>query len=381
MKNLFTTLSIALCTLILSSPFAADNVLKAQAVVDNEIELIDTLRVVSWNIQSRNLELPEALDSIAQIINEREAQWVALRQVDSMTTRIGEIDVMQEIADRTGLEPLFHQHFPHQGGGFGNGVLTSLPYSEYHEYLFFQPEGHTQRGLQHMLAELNGIPLVLINTWLGHESQENRNAAVDQIFEIVEQYFAIGAPYILAGNMNEEPDDPASVALKTVFTDVWEEIGDGPGYTHVNDVRFDAMFYYNLQGAPIAASPLFMEVIETDIGTRWHAMYSEYEVTKAASETSTRQPDQLPESFQLDQNYPNPFNPVTSIRFNLPESSNVMLDIYSVTGQHVTTLVNDTRAAGQYTVHFDATGLSSGVYFYTLRAGDYMQTRRFTLIK
>lgn len=88
-----------------------------------------------------------------------------------------------------------------------------------------------------------------------------------------------------------------------------------------------------------------------------------------------------PSDFRLSQNYPNPFNPTTQISFELPYHSQVRLDVYSTTGQLITTLVNETRPAGLHTVRFDGTGLASGVYIYRIVAGDFVQTQRMTLIK
>jgi len=78
----------------------------------------------------------------------------------------------------------------------------------------------------------------------------------------------------------------------------------------------------------------------------------------------------LPSQFQLSQNYPNPFNPLTTIRFTISESDLVTLKVYDILGNEVTSLVNEEKSAGVYEVEFDSNGLTSGIYFYRLQAGD-----------
>jgi Secretion system C-terminal sorting domain len=92
-------------------------------------------------------------------------------------------------------------------------------------------------------------------------------------------------------------------------------------------------------------------------------------------------PDEKPTVFDLRQNYPNPFNPSTSIEFDLGESMNVMLTVYDVLGREVLTLVNEKKAAGVHTVTWDASGMPSGVYYYSLQAGSLRETRKLVLVK
>jgi hypothetical protein len=91
--------------------------------------------------------------------------------------------------------------------------------------------------------------------------------------------------------------------------------------------------------------------------------------------------NKMPGTFGLNQNYPNPFNPSTIITYSIPKESQVKLKIYNILGQEVKTLVNDSKAPGKYTVNFNASSLSSGVYFYTLRAGNYFQVKKMMLLK
>ena len=87
------------------------------------------------------------------------------------------------------------------------------------------------------------------------------------------------------------------------------------------------------------------------------------------------------DEFSLQQNYPNPFNPSTSIQYRLSSNSNISLKVYDVLGNEVATLVNEEKPEGSYEVKFDASGLSSGIYFYKLSAGSLVETKKMILIR
>jgi hypothetical protein len=135
------------------------------------------------------------------------------------------------------------------------------------------------------------------------------------------------------------------------------------------------------------------------------SVYYEYEVTNAAElpviipkyagsgkldapvfvEDDLNQGNNEITSFSLLQNYPNPFNPSTKINFELPDHSKVIVRVYDILSNEVTTLVNEEREAGRYSVDFDAGsiagGLSSGIYFYILFADNFVQTKKMILLK
>jgi len=89
----------------------------------------------------------------------------------------------------------------------------------------------------------------------------------------------------------------------------------------------------------------------------------------------------IPANYELSQNYPNPFNPSTKINFSIPKDQRVSLKIYDVLGKETATIVNDYKTAGFYTVEFNASNLTSGIYFYVLRGDNFTQTKKMTLIK
>ncbi|MBN8586323.1 MAG: choice-of-anchor J domain-containing protein [Ignavibacteria bacterium] len=90
---------------------------------------------------------------------------------------------------------------------------------------------------------------------------------------------------------------------------------------------------------------------------------------------------EIPNKFNLLQNYPNPFNPITNIKFAIPTTGLVKLTVFDILGREVATLLNEVKPAGNYLVDYDASALSSGVYFYRLEAGDFTDTKKMLLVK
>jgi hypothetical protein len=152
--------------------------------------------------------------------------------------------------------------------------------------------------------------------------------------------------------------------------------------------------------------PFYGVFLSTDSGTNWTAVNSGFSGPGVfslavigtnlflASDGVWRRPlsemildsvnstvEKLPSSFSLAQNYPNPFNPSTTIRYALPQRSQVTLTVFNTLGQLVATLVNESQDAGYHDLRFDGNGLASGVYFYRLRAGDFVVTKRLLLLR
>ena len=107
----------------------------------------------------------------------------------------------------------------------------------------------------------------------------------------------------------------------------------------------------------------------------WELNLDDLEVTDVAED------QHVPFAPKLSQNYPNPFNPTTEIRYRVPGTGHVTLKIYNIVGQEVSTLVDEVKQPGTYTVEWDAGGMPSGVYFCRLEAGNFVQSRKMLLLK
>jgi hypothetical protein len=89
----------------------------------------------------------------------------------------------------------------------------------------------------------------------------------------------------------------------------------------------------------------------------------------------------IPQGYLLSQNYPNPFNPTTKINYELPITNYVDLSIYNILGRRVTTLVSQQQKTGLHQVEWDATGFASGLYYYRIEAGNFIETRKMIYLK
>jgi hypothetical protein len=136
------------------------------------------------------------------------------------------------------------------------------------------------------------------------------------------------------------------------------------GYASMYDVAFD-------NNKDMYIQSFYSWTVE-----RWH-----FDGTLPTTTTVQREGNSTPSQFTLGQNYPNPFNPSTKIEFSLTKTTNVSLKIFDVLGKEVATLVNGELQQGTYTSTFDASKLSTGVYLYTLRAGEFVQTKKMLMTK
>ncbi|MDR3627126.1 MAG: T9SS type A sorting domain-containing protein, partial [Ignavibacteriaceae bacterium] len=122
-----------------------------------------------------------------------------------------------------------------------------------------------------------------------------------------------------------------------------------------------------------------MEIDPTDYKTQYYSY-------KISTVTDVKDKNAITKiTYKLSQNYPNPFNPSTIINYQLSDRNNVSIKIYNLLGQEIETLINKVQPAGKYSVAFNSSAngihLSSGVYFYRLQAGNYIETKKMILLK
>ena len=149
----------------------------------------------------------------------------------------------------------------------------------------------------------------------------------------------------------------------------------GPGYA---DVSKRASFSSQLTGQEAAnytMEKIFAKESNPRFGYDW---IPSSVITSLKDDNSAKK---LPVIYQLYQNYPNPFNPTTTIKYGIPRNSHVKIVLYDILGREVTTLVNEIKNSGYYTVRFNASSLASGIYFYRIKAGNFIQVKKMMLLK
>ena len=138
---------------------------------------------------------------------------------------------------------------------------------------------------------------------------------------------------------------------------------------HIAGVNLDGDFYINYDSENRTLT------IPAGVGGEFEVIY---EVTVPVS---VNEEEAIAASFELYQNYPNPFNPETSIEYQVARHEMVSLKVYDVLGNEISTLVNGQKTPGKYKVRFDASNFASGIYFYKLTAGNFVQTKKMMLVK
>jgi len=117
------------------------------------------------------------------------------------------------------------------------------------------------------------------------------------------------------------------------------------------------------------------------MGTYWNGIYVFNKGGVVTDVEYNIDGETILKDYVLYQNFPNPFNPLTKIRYSVPQSSNVVIRVFDILGNEITTLVNEEKSIGTYEFTWYAENLPSGVYFYQLKAGSFVETNKMLLLK
>jgi Secretion system C-terminal sorting domain len=181
-----------------------------------------------------------------------------------------------------------------------------------------------------------------------------------------------------------DPADSTSWELNVIF-DAYEYSGFSPDSAANN---IDPRFFYGS-----VAKDMDQDGKNEYLFVNYRTMFSIWPndkylyILENDQVTSVENPkDIIPNKFDLEQNYPNPFNPSTTIKYSIPDADSkhalsVQLSIYDLLGREIKTLVNEIQSAGNYEVAFEATDLTSGVYYYKLKVGEFLETKKMILLK
>jgi len=161
------------------------------------------------------------------------------------------------------------------------------------------------------------------------------------------------------------------------------------------DVRFDSQTYVEVLGSSAKRIifrsedyPVTINLYGTDLRIRTNdgietilRNREKFSITNPAIRSIEIEPIEMPLEFTLMQNYPNPFNPSTTIKFGLPEKSNVNISIFNTLGEKVAELINGEIEAGYHTINWQPTALTSGMYIYRITTNKYMATKKLIFLK
>lgn len=278
--SFFTILAITLVVSCGSSPTSDPN----DPPEDNKRNE-NVLRVFVYNIHhGEGIDGVVDIERIADVIRDKDLHLVALNEVDVGMERTGYIDIMELLAESLEMESVFGKNLERGNGGYGNGILTNLPLiSSENLHLEMSDEGE-QRGLLQTVVEYEGVRIAFMATHLDNQSDVNRQVAVQQIIEAKDKYKDL--PVIIAGDFNAKPDDGIIGTMNVHFTDVWEEIGDGTGYTIPVPIssanrRIDYIFYSNsmIEEGDAHLRPVYVEVINSTASDHL-PVYAEFELVQ-----------------------------------------------------------------------------------------------------
>ncbi len=221
-----------------------------------------TLRVMSYNIHhGEGLDGKLDLDRIARIITDARADIVGLQEVDRGVERTQKRDLPAELAKLTGMSVHFEKNIAHQGGEYGNAVLTRFPIKRATNTHLKSLASGEQRGVQQLVLDVQGREILFMNTHLdARRDPAEREHSSTELRAIVAAASAM--PVILVGDFNAAPTAPSIAAVRAFLTDSWTVLSKEPGFTipvKKPSKRIDYVWI-----TPATITPVKMDVLHSE---------------------------------------------------------------------------------------------------------------------
>jgi len=380
----------------------------------------DSLKILTYNIQGMKpgTEPEVRLEEIIKKLKDINPDIIGLQEINEtlsdVTTNQAKI-IADSLSQYFGITYNYYYSFTHLS--WNNqyreyvGIITKYPVID--KGYKSLPQGTFPRKV---VWDYIDTPIGKINffsTHLSYSNESYRNQQVDSIIPYIteQENNNDGVASILVGDFNAIPTDTpikklTSNGTDSFYYDTYHKIypyGD-PGYTVQSDApsrRIDYIFLKNNTQLKIENSYVTMK--EPFLDSKYCSDHLGVITILKGNTVGVKGPSKNIMDFTLEQNYPNPFNPSTTIKYEIPdqsqpdgsqarndktavtlsgvEESNVTLKVYDILGREVATLVNSEQMPGSYSVVFNASGLTSGLYFYKLSSGGFISTKKMILIK
>lgn len=190
-----------------------------------------TLRVLTFNIHhAEGVDGNIDVGRVAQVIRDTKAEIVSLQEVDRGVERTGRRDLLKEIADLAGMRFAFGKNLDHQGGDYGNALLTTLPIVSEGNRPLPNSTGGEPRGALQVVLDAGGTQVLVLATHLDHRKADgDRVASAGTLLEAIASWGS--GPVIAMGDFNDVPGSPTWTRLSGLLTDVWAAVGAGEGHT------------------------------------------------------------------------------------------------------------------------------------------------------
>ena len=356
----------------------------------------DQLKIATYNIQGmRPGTSPEIrIQYIIEKLKELDPDIIGLQEIcekknTSDPQNQAEV-IANALSNRFGIEYYIYQKKQTDEAWWGSfkqfeGMISKYPFIE-KDYTVLTG------GLFPVfcLYGLFNTPIGEVNFFTTHLSYESAWVNETQIQEILnftslKRAITNNDNTIVVGDFNTEPDRPSyPIMINGYYIDTYTTINSNSnGYTAPVPgpiMRIDFIFMNSFSDLVIDDSYLFgSQPISQDFYLSDHLGI--LTTFSNPSYVSINENSTIPLAFSLSQNYPNPFNPCTTIRFTVAKSDVVNLKVFDVSGKKIAELVNQNYSPGEYSITFNGSNLSNGIYFYKLSQGDKSEIRKMVLVK